>query len=98
MTLFKNVDLDGSQYEQLKLKLNVVPILSLIKDTTEKEVLNLLHVEMLEKKRMDHCHRLYRRYRFLVNRRLDSKFMDDCKGNRIKIPEYVLKSNGIKTK
>jgi hypothetical protein len=84
------------EYEDIKLQLNVTPILQLVQDKSGNELLKLLHVEMREKKRMDHCRRIYQRLRFMMNRAYDKEYVDECRYRDIKIPNYIKQACGIK--
>lgn len=84
------------EYEDIKLQLNVAPILQLIQGKSEDELLKLLHVEMREKKRMDHCRRIYQRLRFMLNRQYDKEYIDECRYREVKIPDYIKQTCGIK--
>jgi hypothetical protein len=84
------------EYEDIKLQLNVTPILQLVQKKSEDELLKLLHVEMREKKRMDHCRRIYQRLRFMMNRAYDKEYIDECRHRDIKIPDYIKQTCGIK--
>jgi hypothetical protein len=96
MSIFDTEIKNPIEYDIIKMRLNVVPILKLVKGLDKDEVLKFLIVEMKEKKRMDHCQRLYRKYRYLLNREVDREFMAACNKNKVKIPGYILTSNGIK--
>lgn len=97
MYMLKNTVTPSQQeYDDLKLKLSVKPILELIKGQPQDHLLKLLHVEMREKKRMDHCRRIYQRLRFMINRDYDAMYIQECRQHDIKIPHYIRQTCGIK--
>jgi len=51
---------------------------------------------MREKKRMDHCRRIYQRLRFMVNREYDKEYIAECRYRDVKIPDYIKQACGIK--
>ena len=94
--LTDKIQITPNEYQDLKLKLSVKSILELIKWKSQDDLLKLLHVEMREKKRMDHCRRIYQRLRFMTNREYDAKYIQECQNNGVKIPDYIKQTCGIK--
>lgn len=94
--LTDTIQITQQEYEEIKLQLKVMPILELVQDKSDDELLKLLHVEMREKKRMDHCRRIYQRLRFMINREYDREYIAECRYRDIKIPDYIKQTCGIK--
>lgn len=94
--LTDKIQITQQEYEEIKLQLKVMPVLELVQDKSDDELLKLLHVEMREKKRMDHCRRIYQRLRFMMNREYDKEYIAECRYRDIKIPDYIKQTCGIK--
>ena len=94
--LTDQIKISQHEYEDLKLQLKIAPILGLVQGKSQEELLKLLHVEMREKKRMDHCRRIYQRLRFMINREYDKEYIEECRYRDIKIPDYIKQTCGIK--
>lgn len=94
--LTDTIQITQQEYKEIKLQLKVMPILELVQEKSEDELLKLLHVEMREKKRMDHCRRIYQRLRFMINREYDREYIAECRYRDIKIPDYIKQTCGIK--
>jgi hypothetical protein len=93
--LIKDLVIDQVDYDNAKHRLERENILDIIRKLSLDDVLIYLKVEMETKKRMDHCRRLYQRYRYLYWYEVDKEYIEMCGLYNVKIPFYIRKSFGI---